>query len=1017
MSNHLFMNLKKIILFVTVTLIGCMLHAQGYDISGIVTDRDGVPLSGVNIVVDGTNVGTQTDFDGNFTIKAGNDAILSFSYVGFEDQKITITEEQELTIVMDEGSKLDEVVVIGYGKENKRDLVGAISQVKATDVKDMPVTDIGRRLQGKVAGLQINQNRGEPGGEMSIRIRGSASINAGNRPLIVLDGFPSELGLEDINPDDIESMSVLKDAASASLYGSRAANGVILINTKQGKEGKVNIEFSSFLGINKVPKKGRPDVMDAVEFATFKKEYYEDQAKYEGYTGGVPERYQNPEQYAGKGIDWYDVLLRTGLTQNYNLSFSSGTDKFKSYSSLNHSHEKGVILNTFSERTSIRTNNIYSPTDKLTFGLNMNGLFKKRQITEGLGEGRNIIELAYLMDPTQSYVDSEGNYPISIESPGMFANPNWYLVLRDRENKDREMKALSNVFAEYEILDGLEYRFSINANLISGRNRKFVPSTVQGGMADPPPQRATGQYNTNNVFNWLVENTISYEKKLWDRHKLSALAGYSDQNFRSETSGIDAIDFPDDKIHWVNAADQRIGSANITKSRLISYFGRLNYSYDKKYLLSLAYRRDGSSRFGSSKKWGNFPSVSLGWVVSDENFMPDLNVIDFFKIRGNYGEVGNNNIGDYTHLALFGKTNYVFNGSMVPGKSLTGLNNPMLTWEKTKSYDVGFDLDLFKHRISLSYDYYNKKTKGLLYDVDVPSNAGFRTQTTNVGQFDFWGHEITLNTVNIDEEFKWDTNINISFDRNKVRKLGLNDAPIGGQEVDWDENRTAVDHPIGLFYGFVYDGVYMSQEEFDSQPHGPSDMVGTTRYKDVNGDGIIDNNDRTFVGDPNPDFIYGITNNFSYRNFDLSVVMAGTVGNDIADDNLSSTENLDGVFNVRREVSERWRSPDNPGNGVVPRTRTGTTETFRNFTSRHVFSGTYLAIKNITFGYNLPLDQLGFVNNARVYFSGQNLFIFTKYPGMNPEVGIEGINGLRLGRDFSSYPISRTYSIGLSIKF
>lgn len=1003
-----------IILFSSAVVFG----QETKEVTGTVaSEEDNEPLPGVNITIEGSTSGTQTDFDGNYTLEANGDANLVFSFVGYKDLKVSVNGRETIDVTMEKGESLDEVVVIGYGREEKRDIVGSVSQIESSEVEDMPVNNMARKLQGKIPGLQINQTSGEPGGQMSMQIRGANSINSGNQPLVVIDGYPSEQGLDDLNPNDIESVSVLKDAASSALYGSRAANGVIMVTTKEGKKGKTEVNFRSYLAMEKVPNRGRPDLMNAPEFAQFKKEFYEDQAKYENYTGGVPERYQNPDEYdPDDGTDWYDLLLRTGFTQNYNLSLSSGTEKAKTYTSINYSNEKGTILNSFSRKITARSNNTFKPTEDLTLGLKLSGTFKKRQVQDNLGGGRNIIALAYLMDPTQSYRNPDGSLPVSFESPGMFANPNWYRVLTERESPDKNTRLTGNAFAEYDILDGLTYKFSIDAHRDHGIQRRFIPSTAQGDMGSAPPQRATGDYNTNMSFNWMVENTLTYDRTFGDKHDISLLAGYSSQDFESENSAIDATDFPDDDISWVNAGDERNGTADKTKSRLISYFGRFNYTFDDKYILSLAYRRDGSSRFGSNSKYGGFPSASIGWIVSDENFMENIDKIDFLKIKANYGEVGNNNIGDFTFLPSLSKDNYVFNGSMVPGKSLDGLGNPNLGWEKTKSYDIGFDLELFNHRISLSYDYYNKKTEGLLYDVDIPSNAGFRSYTTNIGRFDFWGHEINLNTVNLDGDFKWNTNINISFDRNKVKKLGLTNAPIGGTNLDWDDNRTAVGHSIGEFYGFIYDGVYMTQEEFDEQPHASGDEVGTTRYKDVNGDGKINNDDRTWIGDPNPDAVYGITNEFSYKDFDLSVVMAGTIGNDIANDNLSSTENLDGVFNVRKEVADRWRSEDNPGKGIVPRTKTGTTEPFRNFTSRHVSKGTFLSVKNITFGYTLPIGQ-DFFKEARVYFSGQNLFIWSKYDGMNPEVSMDGLDGLSLGRDFSSYPISRTYSLGVNFKF
>ena len=1010
--------------FTKENLYGYHVQQQGV-ISGKVVDlQDGKPLTGVTVAVKGTNQKTTTNNEGNYQLTAAPSAVLVFSSVGYQTKEIPANDRSVINVQMESASeKLNEVVVVSYGTQNKREVTGAVSQLNTSEVKDMPVANIGQKLQGKFAGVQIANNSGAPGANMSFRIRGAASINAGNNPLIVIDGFPSTSGLETISPDEIASITVLKDASASSIYGSRASNGVILVTTKQAKGGQKSIELSSYAGLVRVSDRGKPDLMNAPEFAQFKKEYYEDAARYEGYTGGVPSVYQNPQQYgANSGTNWYDVLLRDAITQDYNLSLASGGTDLKSTINLNYNKQEGVILNTFANRISGRTNNIYSATDKLTIGFNLSGTYRRNQVTPGLDNGRAIIQQAFLMDPTLNYKNPDGSYPISFSQPGMFANPNFYLVLTQRVNPSEQTTVLANAFASYKIIPGLEYKISLNGNTESAINRSFTPSTAQGGLGGAPPQPPTGSYGTNRFLNLLAENTLTYQKTFNEKHNLDAFVGYTFQKFRSENSNIQASEFPDDNVQWINAATTRIGTAGTTESSLLSYIGRLNYNYDNKYLISLAFRRDGSSRFGTDNKYGNFPSVSIGWVASDEKFMKEQDKISLLKFRASYGKVGNNNIGDYTYLASVNSDNYVFGNQVTPGKSLDGIGNSFLTWETTSSFDAGVDLGLFNDRLRLTYDYYWKKTDGLLYNVDIPVQSGFNSITSNIGRFDFWGHELSLESRNLDGELKWTTGFNISFDRNKVIKLGTNNAPIGGYSLYWDDNRTAVGNPIGMFYGYINTGVYMTQEEFDTQPHGATSMVGTARFKDISGpdgvpDGIIDENDRTYIGNPNPDFTYGLTNRFSYKNLDLSIVIAGSVGNEIADDAFQSTENLDGVFNVRKGVAKRWRSIEEPGDGIYPRTRTGTTADFRNFTSRQVFSATYLAVKNITLGYKLPFKPNEYIKNARVYFSTQNPLIFTKYPGMNPEAGMSGLNGLSQGRDFTSYPISQIFTLGLNVGF
>ena len=994
-------------------------------ITGTVVDStDYKPLPGVFVVVEGTTRGTMTDADGAFSIEASNGEVLVFSYLSYDQKKVVVAGQSRINVVLTSISQiLNEVVVIGYGTQEKREVTGSISSIKATELADIPVMNIGQKMQGRMPGIQIYQTNGEPGAGVSFRIRGQASINAGNSPLVVIDGFPNISGMNAISPDEIESITILKDASASSLYGSRAANGVILITTKQAKQGQKTIEFSSFVGVETVGERGKPDLMNAPEFAQFKKEFYEDMALYEGYTGGVPVEYQNPQQYGpNDGTNWFDVLLRNALTQNYNLSLSSGVADLRSSVNFNYNKQEGVMLNSFADRITARANNIYNATDRLTFGLNLAFSHRTSNVTPGLGNGRNIIQNAYLMDPTLEYRNEDGTYPISFASPGMFPNPNYYLVVTERVTPNRTTTVLGNLFAEYEIFKGLKYKISTNGDMGYTTTRTFQPSTSRGGLGSRPPLPAIGSYVTSEYRTWLIENSLNYLKTINHNHNFDVFLGYSAQKSFNENSIINGTQFPDDEIQWVNAATTRIGNVGTSESALLSYIGRLNYNFSSKYLISLAFRRDGSSRFGSEAKWGNFPSISVGWVASDEKFLQNVGKLSWLKLRSSYGEVGNENIGNYNFLAPVQNSNYVFQDGLVSGKSITGIGNNRLTWETTSQFDLGLDIGLFNDRLFFVYDYYWKKTDGLLYTVDIPIQSGYSNIQSNIGEFNFWGHEFSLDTENLVGNFKWTTNLNISFNRNIVKKLGTNNAPIGAVGLYWDPNRTAVGRPMGQFYGFINDGVYMTQEEFDSQPKGATSLVGTVRHKDISGpdgvpDGVITAHDRTFIGDPNPDYVFGITNEFRYRNFDLSILMAGAVGGDITDEAFQSTENLDGVFNVRKEVAERWRSLENPGKGNIPRTRAGTTEPFRDFTSRQVFDASYLAVKNITLGYTIPVRKNNHIKSARLYFSSQNPFMFTNYPGMNPEASLNGLNGISQGRDFTAYPIAIINSLGINVNF
>jgi TonB-linked SusC/RagA family outer membrane protein len=996
---------------------------QGKVLHGTVRGFDGIPLPGVNVTIKGTTKGVITDSEGNYSMEVSEDnAVLSFSFIGYATQETAIAGKTTINVVLTEKTiGIDEVVAVGYGTQKKRNVTGAMSQIKTDELADLPVSNIGQKMQGKFAGVQIYQTSGEPNGGLSYRIRGQASINAGNSPLVVIDGFPTVSGMETLSPDEIESISILKDASAASLYGSRAANGVILVTTKSGKSGVTNIEFSAYTGIERVSKRGRPDLMNAPEFAQFKKEYYEDKAINEGYTAGVPLQYQNPQSVT-QGTDWYDVLLRNASTKNYNLSISSGTAKFKSSVNLNYNKQEGVILNTYAERFTVRANNLYKATDKINFGLNIAGSYRNSQITPSLGNGRNIIGSSFLMDPALKYKKDDGTYPISFMAPGMFANPNYYLVLTQRKYPTKQTSVITNAFTEIEFIDGLKYKLSANVDLGNTQASSFIPSTAQGAMFSAPPLPATGSYGAQNYMTWLIENTLMYSKTIKEKHNFDALLGYTSQKASSENSNIAASKFPDDEVQWFNAATVKTGSGDKSDWSMLSYIGRLNYNFDGKYILSMAFRRDGCSRFGSNAKWGNFPSVSLGWIASDESFMKAFDKLSYLKIRGSYGKVGNNNIGNYGYIASVVTSNYVTNGAITAGRALNSIGNNDLTWETTVQKDFGFDLGFFKDRVFFVYDYYDKRTNGLLYAIDIPTQSGFSVIQSNIGEFKFWGHEFGLETKNLIGKFRWNTNFNITFNKNEALKLGTNNTPIGGNSTIGDYNRTQVGHPLGEFMGFINDGVYMTQAEFDSQPKHTSSMVGTARMKDISGpkgvpDGIIDMNDRTIIGNPNPDFLYGMTNEFFYKNFDASIVIAGAVGGDIIDGTYEWTENIDGVFNVTKEMANRWRSLDNPGNGKIPRTRAGTTSIFRWNNTRWVSDGSYLAVKNLTLGYTLTVKSNPYIKSTRFYFSAQNVYTLTNYRGMNPEVGANGSNGLYQGVDTSSYPIASIYTLGINVKF
>lgn len=1017
--------MKKFTCVLLLMAISFFAFAQeSIPIHGSVSDDQGQPLPGVTVIVKGTQNGTITDSEGQYSIKAAKDDSLIFTSLGFEAQTIVVGSSPVLNVRLTSANKkLNEVVVVSYGTQKLRNVTGSISQINESAMKDQPVPQILQKLQGKIAGVQINESTGRPGQGMSIRIRGAASINAGNGPLYVVDGQPLIGNINSLDPDEIATITVLKDASATALYGSRAANGVVLITTKQAKPGEMKVQLNAYYGIQAVPQRGRPDVMNGEEFAEYEKEYYEDKIRYEGWvnpqtgTATVPSVYQNPSQY-GAGTNWYNVLLRKAPIQSYSVSVMSGSKKFTTAVTGGYFEQQGVMKNTYYRRYSFRANNEFHPNDKITLGFNIAPTveLEHNNLTNTDGTWQ-IIQAAVLTSPIAPAVLPDGTMPITATSFGLFPNPNWLRVLMEQQDNFKTTRLLGNAYLNVDIVPGLKFSTHIDEDLESQINTDFNPSTSVGGIFVAPPQPANGYFGSTNYYSWVSTNTLTYNKVFHHDHSVQALIGYTTQKYREYTSGLSGTGYPSDAIPWLAAATVTNGTSGTQAWTLESIIGRLNYSYKDKYLLSGAIRRDGSSRFGSARRWGTFPSVSAGWIVSDEPFMASIPKVNFFKIRASYGLTGNNNIGNYTSISLMSPTNYVFNNGLASGQSITSLGNAALTWETTKQFDIGANIGLFDNRIFFTYDYYHKLTKGLLYQVSLPQQSGFTAIQSNIGAFRIWGNEFAVSSQNLVGKLKWSTNLNISLSRNLVLKLGTNNTPIGAYNMQDDYWRTAVGHPMGEFFGFVFDGVYMTEKEFETEPKEATSQVGTVRMKDINHDDTITVADRTFIGNPNPTFTYGITNQFNYGNFDLNIAIAGAVGGKIFNGYLPYTENLDGVFNVEKRVANRWRSLEDPGKGLVPRTLAGTTVLFRDDNSSMVFSGSYLTVKNIVLGYTFNLPNNPYIKGIRIYGSIQQALVLTKYPGANPEVSTAGLDGMHEGVDQASYPIPRTYVFGVNMNF
>lgn len=1033
MNNHYLSRVKiRFIGFLLLTLcISISSFGQTQTITGVVVSvPDNEPIPGALVSVKGTQKGTVTDIDGSFSIQAAPGETLVFSFVGFVAKEVAVVAGQSTVNVTLEysTSDLSEVVVVGYGSQIKREVTGAIQSVSEAELADLPVSSTAQKLQGRLAGVQINQTTGKPGQGMNVRIRGQLSVSGGSQPLYVVDGFPITGDINQINPDEIQEISVLKDAASTSLYGSRAANGVVLITTKKGKQGQTNIGFNVYTGIQNVPQRGRLEMMNAEEFAQFKKEYYEDAGQ------SVPAAFQNPSEYRGQNNDWYDALIvQNAPISSYNLTITSNKDKVNTAIIAGVFDQEGVVENTQYQRYSLRINNTYNISDKVNVGFNLapNYVVDNTPRTDGT-RGTGIIFNALHTWPVMPIYDDNGDLTyfnrFPAETGNIFAYPNWVRSAREITNETKQTNLLANAFVDWQPIKGLTFKSTFNTEINNSKFFFFNPSTATSAINVAIPTVAVSVRQNYEALSWLNENIATYAKTVGD-HTFEALLGFSNQKFRAESTRVQADTYADDRLPTIQGAINinRGGTqSGVNEWSLTSVFSRLTYNYMGKYLFTASVRGDGSSRFGADNRWGVFPSTSLGWVVSDEGFLNTSSTVSFAKLRASYGVTGNNNIGNYTQYALVNNTiNAVFGDQVVAGAGVTSLNNSNLGWETTTQLDLGLDLGLWDDRVQFAYDFYTKNTTNLLYAVQIPQESGFTNFNDNIGEIHFWGHEFAVNTVNTTGEFKWTTNANISFNRNKVIELAD-----GIDRVYGSYHITQVGQPFGQFYGLVKLGNYANAEDLASSPIIPGrSTVGSIKLADVNGDGVItyggDNDDRAIIGNPFPKFVYGLVNNFRYKNFDASITASGSYGNQLYMRHLYSTANLDGVFNMVAKAIDRFRSPEDPGEGIFGTTVgggnvTGVERDWNN--SNFVWDASYFTIRNITLGYTFSNISKS-LKSARVYLSGQNMWVFTKYwGGPNPEVSMEnsgsGDGGnLSPGVDLGPYPVPRTITIGANINF
>ncbi len=1019
-----------IVMFVVSSLAVFSQNGAPVNVSGTVTlPGNDADISGTTVQIKGRTNAVTADRKGNYIISVQKGATLVFSHVGYQSVERLVGDESRINVALDYTvNNLDQVVVISYGTRKQKDITGSVATVNAASVQDVAAAEFGQKLQGKVAGVQINQTSGRPGQGMDFRIRGAASLSSGFQPLMVVDGQPlsgvsSRNGDANfINPDEIETFTVLKDASATALYGSRAANGVILITTKTARSGRTNVSLSAYTGWQTVPEKGKPKLMNAHEFATMLKGIYEDKIKNEGYTLGIPADYANPDQY-GEGTNWYDAILRTAPITDISLNVSSGTERISSSTTLTYFDQQGVLLNTGVKRFAFRSNNEFRPNDRLKFGLNIAPTYQIDHNVRGNTDGsRQVIGNATSASPLIPIRNQNDSFISRVSSFGMLGLNNPVQQMLQLNNNQNTVRILGNLYGEVEIIKNLRFRSSISADYGTADYLQFFGTMFGIGLNAAPiprvPAASTAASNSYNYYSWLNENTLTYNIK-YKNHTIDLLAGYSAEKWLRDYRTINGSNFANDAVQLISGAATTSGTNNREAWSLASAFGRINYDYKGKYLITGTIRQDGSSRFGANSKYGNFPSVSAGWIVSEESFFPKNNAISYLKFRGSYGKTGNFNIGNYSQVSNITNTNYVFGGTLTPGLSITALGNKELTWEVSTQADFGLDMNLVHDRLTFSYDYYSKITDGMLYQNLIPVASGYPSVTYNTGKFRMWGHEFQLSSRNLVGALSWTTDFNISFNDNKVVALPPNTLFVGGGAMYAGWNRSVVGKHIGEFYGYVFDGIYLTKAEFDKQPKYSTSVVGSARMKDVNGDGKIDGDDRTLLGNPNPNFIFGMTNNLRYKNFDFNIIISGQVGNQVLNANTQDFHLIDGIINMSKDMLNPWRSETNQGDGKTPTTRASSTELYRLANTTWLSPGDYLTIKNIALGYTYkPAKTLNYFKSARLYVSVQQAFVFTKYNGQNPEASIGRDDAITTyGQDLSTFPVPRTVMVGANINF
>lgn len=996
---------SRIGLLILTLLFTLHLSAQNKKtITGTILDEKGESIIGASVAVKGTANGTITDIDGKFSLDVNENDILAISYVGFLAQEIPVTGKSNLQITLKENAEmLDEIVVVGYGVMRKRDLTGAVSSIDSKSMQDKPVANIGEALQGRASGVQII-NSGAPGSNVSIRIRGISTIN-NSEPLLVIDGVPTDLSLNALNMDDVQTVDVLKDASATAIYGSRGANGVVIITTKKGKSGDGVVSFSANWGIQDAT--SMPDMLNASQFASYHNDMI---ANYSG-TENLMQRPDFADPTAlGKGTDWMDELFRTSMIQNYSVSYSGGTDKSNYYVSAGILDQEGIVTDTSYKRYTVQFNGESKVKPWLKLGNNVTLSHDAKK------QGSYSIRDAMAAQPTQPVYNEDGTY----SGPG---NPAyWYGDIKNplgnakvNSQTTKGYNLLGNIFAEINFFDKVTFKTLGGIDFKFWDKENFIPKYDWKPISQPESYRYE---ESNKSLTYLWDNTLTYIDTFNENHHLNVMIGSSAQNNVYNKMNASVQGFLSDKNNQLsNGLNQPTVGGTKNDWALLSFMGRVNYNYTDKYLLTLTVRRDGSSRFSKDNRWGTFPSVAAAWRLSEEAFYQKNKWVNDIKVRAGYGVTGNQwGINEYAYFTKLKTGQYVFNGTPVSTLYPLVMPNPDVKWETVKQWNAGIDLSLIDQRINLSLDGYIKNTTDMLVPMAVPITTGYSdiyVPSINAGKVRNTGWELTISSRNLTGELEWNTDLNVSYNKNKVISMNEGVPLFTGDDI----NMTKVlvnskGNPINSFYGYVTNGLFQNWDQVNNAsiqvPGGTA--PGDIRFSDLDNNGVINDNDRTYIGNPTPEWSFSMNNSFAYKNFDLQIFLQGVAGNDIYNANRIWQEGMAVPQNQTAKVLDRWTGEGTSNS--VPRAVYSDPNKNARHSSRFVENGSYLRIKNLTLGYTLPqaISKKAYLQTVRMYMSCQNLYTFTKYSGFDPEVGANGI-------DLSTYPLTRTISFGVNVKF